>query len=153
MFNDAGKGVVKGSINYELPLNAKQLTEMHSFYPDQQSLEVGLVRPALNKSVYLTGTMMTSYESYKEKRSMLTQLVEDQTQNGVYRTRTTTREVEEETTWPRRPAHPLEEAGDGGRDRAQRDWASRCEPRTGNWPASACAPSTSPSSRSITTPP
>jgi len=100
VFNDAGKGVVKGSINYELPLNAKQLTEMHSFYPDQQSLEIGLVRPALNKSVYLTGTMMTSYESYKEKRSMLTQLVEDQTQNGVYRTRTTTREVEEETIGP-----------------------------------------------------
>lgn len=100
VFNDAGKGVVKGSINYELPLNAKQLTEMHSFYPDQQSLEDGLVRPALNKSVYLTGTMMTSYESYKEKRSMLIQLVEDQTQNGVYRTRTITREVEEETMGP-----------------------------------------------------
>jgi len=31
---------------------------------------------------------------------MLTQLVEDQTQNGVYRTRTTTREVEEETIGP-----------------------------------------------------
>jgi hypothetical protein len=100
VFNDAGKGVVKGSINYELPMNAKQLTEMHSFYPDQQSLEDGLVRPALNKSVYLTGTMMTSYESYKEKRSMLIQLVEDQTQNGVYRTRTTTREIEEESVGP-----------------------------------------------------
>ncbi|HEX5107329.1 MAG TPA: hypothetical protein VFV95_02735 [Vicinamibacterales bacterium] len=100
VFNDAGKGVVKGSINYELPTNAKQLTEMHSFYPDQESLEAGLVRPALNKSVYLTGTMMTSYESYKEKRSMLIQLVEDQTQNGVYRTRTIEREIEEETLGP-----------------------------------------------------
>ena len=45
VFNDAGKGVVKGSINYELPTNAKQLTEMHSFYPDPESLEAGLVRP------------------------------------------------------------------------------------------------------------
>jgi hypothetical protein len=100
VFNDAGKGVVKGSINYELPTNPKQLTEMHSFYPDPESLEAGLVEPALNKSVYLTGTMMTSYESYKEKRSMLIQLVEDQTQNGVYRTRTVEREVEEETLGP-----------------------------------------------------
>jgi hypothetical protein len=100
VFNDAGKGVVKGSINYELPTNPKQLTEMHSFYPEQESLEAGLVRPALNKSVYLTGTMMTSYESYKEKRSMLIQFVEDQTQNGVYRTRTVEREIEEETLGP-----------------------------------------------------
>lgn len=97
VFNDGGKGVVRGSINYELPLNQKQLNELHSFYPDQESLEQGLVRPALNKSVYLTGTLMTSYESYKEKRSMLIQYVEDQTQNGVYRTRTMTREVDEET--------------------------------------------------------
>ena len=97
VFNDGGKGVVKGSINYELPLNSKQLTELHQFYPDQASLEAGLIRPALNKSVYLTGTTMTSYESYKDKRSALIQYVEDQTQNGVYRTKTVTREVDEET--------------------------------------------------------
>ena len=56
----------------------------------------GLVKPALNKSVFLTGTLMTSYESYKEKRSGLIQYVEDQTQNGVYQTRTVEKEVEEE---------------------------------------------------------
>lgn len=96
VFNDGGKGIVKGSMNYELPMNAKQLTEMHSFYPDQDSLESGLVKPALNKAIYLTGPMMTSYESYKEKRSSLIQYVEDQAQNGVYRTRTVDREVDEE---------------------------------------------------------
>lgn len=97
VFNDAGKAVVKGSINYELPMDPKRLSEMHSFYPDTASLESGLIKPALNKSIYLTGTMMTSYESYKEKRSMLIQYVEDQTQNGVYRTQTAEREVDEET--------------------------------------------------------
>ncbi len=96
VFNDAGKGVVKGSINYELPLDENVLTAMHSAYPDERSLEAGLIRPALNKSVYLTGTLMTSYESYKEKRSLLTTYVEDQTQNGVYRTRTFEREIEED---------------------------------------------------------
>lgn len=100
VFNDGGRGIVKGSINYELPLNVKLLTEMHSFYPDQTSLEVGLIRPALNKSMYLTGTTMTSYESYKEKRSALLQYVEDQTQNGVYRTKSVTREVDEESINP-----------------------------------------------------
>ena len=97
VFNDAGRGAVKGSINYELPLDAENLTEMHSAYPDAISLESGLVKPALNKSVFLTGTLMTSYESYKEKRSSLIQYVEDQTQNGVYQTRTVEKEVDEET--------------------------------------------------------
>jgi hypothetical protein len=97
VFNDAGKASMKGSMNYELPTNEKQLVELHSFYSDRESLEAGLIKPALNKSVYLTGTLMTSYESYKEKRSMLIQYIEDQTQNGVYRTRTVDREVEEET--------------------------------------------------------
>ena len=97
VFNDAGRGYVKGSINYELPLDVVNLTELHSAYPNAESLESGLVRPALNKSVFLTGTLMTSYESYKEKRSSLIQFVEDQTQKGVYQTLTVEKEVDEET--------------------------------------------------------
>ncbi len=100
VFNDAGKGVVRGSMNYELPMNDKQLTEMHSFYPNMEGLESGLIKPALNKSVYLTGTLMTSFESVKERRSSMIQYVEDQTQNGVYRVRTVEREVDEETIGP-----------------------------------------------------
>lgn len=97
VFNDAGRGAVKGSINYELPLDTENLTELHSAYPTLESLERGLIRPALNKSVFLTGTTMSSYESYKEKRSALIQYVEDQTQNGVYQTRTVEKEIDEET--------------------------------------------------------
>lgn len=100
VFNDAGRGVVRGSMNYELPMNGKHLTEMHSFYPTQEALESGLIKPALNKSVYLTGTLMTSFESVKERRSSLIQYVEDQTQNGVYRVQPVEREVEEETMGP-----------------------------------------------------
>jgi hypothetical protein len=100
VFNDGGKGWVQGSINYELPMDSKRLTELHQFYPDQASLEAGLIKPALNKSVYLTGTTMTSYESYKEKRAALIQYVEDQVQNGVFRTKSVTREIPEETIGP-----------------------------------------------------
>ena len=91
-FNEGGTAVISGSINYELPANPLQLNEIHSKYPNQGALEESLIRPALNKSVYLTGTLMTSYESYKERRSQLVQYVDDTVQNGVYQT--DSREIE-----------------------------------------------------------
>lgn len=93
VFNDAGKGEIMGSISYELPLDPTKLTELHSFYPTQEALETSLIQPALNKSVYMTGPLMSSYESYKERRPQLIQYVEDQVQNGVYQTQTVEREV------------------------------------------------------------
>src|SRR3990167_1587182 len=92
VFNDAGKGFIAGSINYELPPDESKLNEIHRRYPSQLALEESLIKPALNKSVYLTGTLMSSYESYKERRSQLVQYVDDTVQNGVYQT--DSREVE-----------------------------------------------------------
>lgn len=96
-FNDAGTGVITGSINYELPLDEKKLTEIHSFYPTPESLESRLIKPALNKSIYLTGPLMSSRESYAERRTQMIQYVEDQTQNGVYLTTTRTIEVPDDS--------------------------------------------------------
>ena len=95
-FNDSGRGWILGSVNYELPLDTTNLDEMHSFYPSQAALEARLIKPALNKSIFLTGQLMNSYESYKEKRSEMIRYVEDQMQNGVYLTRTVELEVTDE---------------------------------------------------------
>ena len=96
-FNDNGRAWLMGSMGYELPLVDEDLTRLHAAFPDQTSLENGLIKPSLNKSIFLTGTLMTSFESYKDKRSMLVMYVEDQAQKGVYRTQTVEREVEEES--------------------------------------------------------
>jgi len=96
-FNDAGTGLIRGSINYELPLDSVKMTEIHSFYPTQESLETSLLKPALNKSIYLTGPLMSSRESYAERRTQMIQYVEDQTQNGVYLTSTIVMEVPDES--------------------------------------------------------
>lgn len=92
VFNEGGTAKIAGSINYELPANEAQLSMLHAKYPNQQALEASLVKPALNNSIYLTGTLMTSYESYKERRNQLVQYVTDTVQNGVYQT--DSREVE-----------------------------------------------------------
>src|SRR5262245_32969205 len=39
VFNDAARGSVKGSMNFELPLDTENLTEMHSAYPNSEALE------------------------------------------------------------------------------------------------------------------
>src|SRR5688572_26965792 len=96
-FNDNGRAVLKGSIQYEMPLVEDKILAIHQAYRDQAALVEGLIKPPISSSIFLTGTLMNSYESYREKRSMLVQYVEDQAQNGKYRTITVEREVEEET--------------------------------------------------------
>lgn len=83
-FYDGGKGTIEGSINYELPLIPDQLTELHSKFNNPDALVAGLIKPALNKTIYMTGSLMSSHESYKEKRTQLLQYVDDMIQNGVY---------------------------------------------------------------------
>lgn len=95
-FYDGGKGWIEGSINYELPLIPEQLTELHSKFNNPDALVAGLIRPALNKTIFMTGPLMSSHESYKEKRTQLIQYVEDQIQNGVYLT--SARQIEQVDT-------------------------------------------------------
>jgi hypothetical protein len=85
-FNDGGHGTMFGSVSYELPLDAKDLTNIHVKFGGIKSLESQLVATVVNKSIYMTGPLMSSKESYAEKRNYLIQYVEDQIQNGVYKT-------------------------------------------------------------------
>lgn len=96
-FNDNGGALLKGQVNYTVPIDPTSLEELYANFPGEDALQQRLVRPALTKSVLLTGNLMTSFESYKEKRSMLIQLIEDQMENGTYQTRSVEREVDEET--------------------------------------------------------
>lgn len=86
-FNDGGHGTIKGSIQYELPLSPEQLTAMHVKYRNMDTLQQDLIVKATNASLYLVGTLMSSKESYAEKRNDLIHYVTDQTQHGIYRTR------------------------------------------------------------------
>lgn len=85
-FNDGGHGTMKGSVNYELPLDAEHLTQLHIKYGSQEAIQKQLIETVTNKCVYMTGPLMSSKESYAEKRTSLIRYVEDQIMNGVYRT-------------------------------------------------------------------
>jgi hypothetical protein len=85
-FNDGGHGTMDGSVSYELPMDPINLSNIHSKFGSIVALEKQLVATVVNKAIYMTGPLMSSKESYAEKRNYLIQYVEDQIQNGVYRT-------------------------------------------------------------------
>ena len=87
-FNDGGHATISGSIAYEMPLDDNHLTLTHTRYGSPEAVEQQLVRTVVEKSIYMTGPLMSSKESYAERRNDLLQYIEDQVQNGVYRTET-----------------------------------------------------------------
>jgi len=87
-FNDGGHGQISGSIAWEMPIDNANLTALHTKYGSQHAIEQQLVRTVVEKSVYMTGPLMSSKESYAERRNELIRFIEDQITLGVYKTRT-----------------------------------------------------------------
>lgn len=85
-FNDGGHGNVSGSLRYNLPMDATKMIKLHSTYGSMEAINHELVRQVVNKSVFMTGPLMSSRESYAEKRSDLINYITDQITGGVYRT-------------------------------------------------------------------
>ncbi len=85
-FNDGGHGTINGSINYENPLDYEHMVPLHTKYGSQESIQNDIINVVTNKCVYMTGPLMSSKESYAEKRTSLIYYIEDQIKNGVYKT-------------------------------------------------------------------
>jgi len=85
-FNDKGTGVMKGQFQLELPLQSEQLTALHTKYGSQEAIERSLVKPTIDKVIYMTGPTMSSEESVASKKTELIRYITDQIENGVYRT-------------------------------------------------------------------
>lgn len=97
-FSDGGHATMYGTVQFKMPTDTKNLNAIHAAYRGNDAVIANLLQTVLNKSVYLTGTLMTSKESYSEKRNDLIHYVTDQMQNGVYRTKQTTKWIKDEIT-------------------------------------------------------
>ncbi len=86
-FNDGGHGTIWGSTQWEMPQSDSLLNQLHSKYPGVARIQEQIIQTVTNKSIYMTGPLMSSRESYAERRNDLIRFVEDQIENGVYRTR------------------------------------------------------------------
>lgn len=94
-FNDGGHGNVGGSLRFDLPTDEEKMIKLHSTYHSMEAINRDLIRPVVNKSVFMTGPLMSSRESYAEKRADLISHISDQILHGVYRTeRHTSKQVD-----------------------------------------------------------
>jgi regulator of protease activity HflC (stomatin/prohibitin superfamily) len=85
-FNDGGHGNISGTIQIFLPMDRKHLNRVLRIYGSQEAIEQSLIRPVLEKALYMVGPIMSSKESYAEKRNQLIAAIEDMITNGVYQT-------------------------------------------------------------------
>ena len=86
-FNDGGTAFVVGSIQFEVPTDEKSIIDLHAKFGSAESLERQLVAKVVDKSIFMSGPLMSSRESYAEKKSMLVNTIEDQITHGIYQTR------------------------------------------------------------------
>lgn len=97
-FNDGGHAKISGSVRIDLPLDPEKLTALHTRYGSQEAIEQELVRPAFERAIYMSGPLMSSAESYSEKRNQLVNDIADQASRGVYRTTTRTTKTKDPIT-------------------------------------------------------
>jgi regulator of protease activity HflC (stomatin/prohibitin superfamily) len=86
-WNDGGHASISGSVRYDMPTSTEQIIKIHSIFGSQESIENALIKTNIEKAVYMTGPLMTSKESYAEKRNDLIFYIEDQASRGVYKTK------------------------------------------------------------------
>lgn len=86
IFNDAGNGKISGSLRVKLPTSETHLARIQTDYHGMDRLMNDLVRPTVVKVVYASGPLMSSFESYAEKKNDLIYYITDQLNNGVYKT-------------------------------------------------------------------
>lgn len=86
-FNDRGRGYIIGSLRVVLPIDEMHMSKIQQDFGSEAALISTLVRPTLYKVVTSCGPLMSSLESVSEKRTDLQSFVQDQMNNGVYKTR------------------------------------------------------------------
>jgi len=98
LFNDGGNGYISGSIRIMFPKDDLHLRLIHTTFGSMRNLIHELVKPTVTKVVFATGPLMNSYESYAAKRTDFIRYIEDQLRNGVYKTKSIEKKVQDEFT-------------------------------------------------------
>lgn len=86
-FNDGGTATVTGNVQFDVPVDPEALLSMHSKFYSPDTLKAKLIAPAFIKAINASGPLVSSRESYAEKRTYLQSAIDDQMANGVYQMR------------------------------------------------------------------
>jgi regulator of protease activity HflC (stomatin/prohibitin superfamily) len=95
-FNDGGYGRISGSVRYDLPTDKQSILRIHTHFGSQASVEAHLIKTNIEKAAFASGPLMSSRESFAEKKNDLIFYIEDQASRGAYKTQ----QVEKEEVDP-----------------------------------------------------
>lgn len=94
-FNDGAQATISGSISWEMPMDIDHLNKIHAKYGSPEAVEKQLVRTVLEKAVYTAGPLMSSTESYAERKNELLADIQEQIDLGVFETETMPQRVKD----------------------------------------------------------
>lgn len=85
-FNDSGTARISGILNYEMSSNTDQIKELHSQYLTPEAVQQQLIRSFLQMSIFNTGSLLSSTESYSSSRGMMVEYIQRQLIDGIFAT-------------------------------------------------------------------
>jgi|WetSurSiteA1Bulk_404760.scaffolds.fasta_scaffold00641_1 hypothetical protein len=85
-YQDGGTGKVFGKARFALPNNEDVMIKLHKDFRSNNAVAYKLIKTVVEESMNLTAGLMSSEESYAEKRSIFTQWAEEQIASGKFRT-------------------------------------------------------------------
>jgi hypothetical protein len=83
-FNDGGTATLYGSVNWQMPLDCKRIIAIHREFGSKTGIEENGVARMVNTAIQLSGSTMTSLESFAERKAELIEIINDQAQGGAY---------------------------------------------------------------------
>lgn len=83
-YQDGGTGKVFGKARFALPDNEEQMIRLHKDFRFNDAVAHKLIKTLSEESMNLTAGLMTSEESYAEKRGIFTQWAEEQIAQGKF---------------------------------------------------------------------
>jgi regulator of protease activity HflC (stomatin/prohibitin superfamily) len=87
-WQDGAHAKISGSVRYDLPTDEANMIKIHTTFGSQKNLEKALIQTNIERSIYMTGPLLTAKESYAERRNDIISYIEDQASRGVYKTKT-----------------------------------------------------------------
>lgn len=101
LFNDGGRGILWGSVRYTFPTDERSMVLIVRHFMDEtnnpaQKFFEEAVQEVVKQAIYVVGCLLSTTDSYTTHQAQLSQMAQDQINDGIYRTI----EVEVTTTDP-----------------------------------------------------
>lgn len=85
-YQDGGTGSVVGNVRVTLPSDEPNMLDLHREFRSNESVANNLIKTTVEQAMNLTAGLMSSEESYAEKREIFGSLAEEQARNGTFQT-------------------------------------------------------------------